>query len=109
MRRRVARNADVLDGFDPDSRSLQAILNRLCRKAGAVLHAIEALFLDSGDNSAVFDQRGRRVPVISVNAENVHRAVPVRYACGSAARPPTAHFFRRRASIKRTAKMLSAV
>jgi hypothetical protein len=38
-----------------------------------MLDAIEALFLYGRDNSSVFDQRRRRVTVIGVNAEDVHR------------------------------------
>ena len=72
MRRRIARDAHVLNLFDVDARSAQTILNRLCRKAGAVLDAIEALFLDGRDQPAVFDQRCRRVTVICIDSKDVH-------------------------------------
>ena len=55
-----------------DSRRTQAILDRLRGKSGAVLDAIEALFFDGGDQLSIFDERGRRITVIGVDAENVH-------------------------------------
>jgi len=68
----VARNADVVDLLNPDSRRAQAILDRLSGKSGAVLDAIEALFFDGANQLTVFDERGGRITVICIDAEDVH-------------------------------------
>ena len=75
VRRRIARDAHVLNLFDVDARRAQTILNRPRGKAGAVLDAIEALFLDGRDQPTVFDQRRRRITVIGIDAEDVHRSL----------------------------------
>ena len=72
MRSRVTRNAQMLDFANLDSRRTQAILDRLRWKSGAVLDAIEALFFDRGDELAVLDERGGRITVICIDAEDVH-------------------------------------
>ena len=73
MRGRLARDANVIQISNRDSRRTQAILNRLRGKSGAVLDAIEALFFDGGYELAIFDEGGRRITVISIDAEDVHR------------------------------------
>ena len=67
----VARNAHVLNFTNLDSRGTQAILDRLRRKSGIVLDAIEALFFDGGDQFAVSYERGGRITVICIDAEDV--------------------------------------
>src|SRR2546423_527336 len=73
MRGRLARYANMIQLSNRDSRRTQAILDRLRGKSGAVLDAIESLFFDGGDQLAVFDERGRRITVICIYAEDVHR------------------------------------
>lgn len=73
MRRRIARDADVVDILEPDTRRVQAVTDRLLGKTGAVFDAIEAFFFDRGDQSAVFDDCRRSIAVIRVDTENVHR------------------------------------
>ena len=52
----------------------QAGAHRLLRKAGDVLDAAIALFLDRRDQLAVAHERRRHVAVIGVEAENIHDA-----------------------------------
>ena len=56
------------------------------RKAGAVLDAAEALFLDGRDEPAVADEDRGDVTVIGVQAENVHDALTTRGGRRSIAR-----------------------
>lgn len=63
----------MLDIFDVDPGSLEAVLNRLRGKTRAVLDAIEAFFFDSRDQTVVANNRSRRISVICINAENVQR------------------------------------
>ena len=72
MRRRIPRDADVLDLFDVDTCDAQTLLDRLRGKAGAVLDASEALFFGGGNKLTVFDQRRRRITVICIETENIH-------------------------------------
>ena len=58
--RRVARDADVVDVFDRDPRSLQAIAHGFRGETRAMLHAIEALFLNRRDDSPVFELTPRQ-------------------------------------------------
>lgn len=55
MRRRIARDADVAHLFKPHARRIETVTNRLLGETGAMFDAIEALFFDRGDQSAVFD------------------------------------------------------
>src|SRR5215813_11519876 len=72
VRRWVSRNADVIDGFNPDAGGLQAVTNRFSRKAGAMFEAIEALFFSRSDQFAITDNRRRRITMIGVYSENDH-------------------------------------
>ena len=67
----IARDAYVVHLLQRDARRTQAIIDRLRRKSRAMLDAIEALFLDGRDQFAVFDERGRRVTMECIDAENV--------------------------------------
>jgi hypothetical protein len=79
MRRRIARDADMLDVFDPNTSGTQTILNCQGRKSGAVFDAIEPLFFGCCHNATVFDQRGGGIAVIGVYSEDVHLRLGVRY------------------------------
>ena len=68
----VAQNAYVFNFFNRDTGRAQTIFDRLRGKSGAVLDAIEALFFDRGDELAVLDERGGRITVICIDAEDVH-------------------------------------
>lgn len=59
--------------FEPYACRFQTVTNRLLGKAGAMLDAIETLFFDRGDQSAVFDDGRRSIAVVRVDSENVHR------------------------------------
>src|SRR5258706_5040233 len=72
MRRRIPRDADVLDLFDVDSRRAQTVLDRLRGKAGAVLYTIEALLFSGGNKLTVFDHRRRRIPAICMESKDIH-------------------------------------
>jgi len=50
---------------------MQAILDGFRGEPRAVLFTVEAFFLDGGYQFAVLDQRGRSVPVIGIDSENV--------------------------------------
>lgn len=47
--------------------------NRLRRKAGDMLDAAEALFLESRDQHAVAQHGGRNVSVVAVETDDQHR------------------------------------
>ena len=49
VRRRIARDADVLDIFNASIRRAQTILHRFNGKASAMLAPIETLFFGGGD------------------------------------------------------------
>ena len=71
MRRRISRNADVIDLVNSDPSGFETITNRLCRETRAVLDAIEAFFLDGSYDSAILDDGCRRIAVICIDSENV--------------------------------------
>ena len=73
VRRRVARDADVVDVFEAYGGFIETVTNGLLRETGAVLDAIETFFFDRGDQSAVFDDCRCSIAVIRVDAEDVHR------------------------------------
>ena len=55
----------MIDFFDPDSRRTQAVLDRLRRKPGTVLNAIEALFFNRANQLAVaVKERSTAVAVV---------------------------------------------
>src|SRR6266498_3662693 len=72
VRRRIARDADVIDFFNPNSRRPQTILDRLRGKTRTMLDAIEPLFFDRGNQLTIADDRRGRITVISIYAENDH-------------------------------------
>ena len=72
MRGRIARNSDVVEILDLDSRHLEAVANGSVGKPGTMLDAIEPFLLHCGNQLAVFDDRRRRVTVVRVYAEDVH-------------------------------------
>jgi len=51
---------------------LQAIADGRRRKTSRVFDAVETLFLDGGNQAAIADDCGGSVPVIGVDAKNVH-------------------------------------
>src|ERR1051325_8386698 len=67
VRRRIARDADVLDLFNRNSRHLQTVSDCLRRKSRAVLAPIEALLLDGGQQLTVTHDGRRSIPVICIN------------------------------------------
>ena len=68
----VAGQSDVIDLGDRHSGLLQAVSNRSGRKARGILDAIEALLLGRGHELTVADDCGRSVPMVSIDAEDVH-------------------------------------
>src|SRR5437016_4386495 len=70
---RIARDADVIDVLDANAGLVETITNRLDRKSGAVLDAVEALLFDRGYKLSVANNGCRCVPVISVDTENDHK------------------------------------
>jgi len=73
VRRRIARDANVVHLFEPHACRFETVANRLLGKTRAMLDAIEALFLSRGDQSTVFDDCRRSIAVVRVDSENVHR------------------------------------
>src|SRR5260370_27182615 len=57
-----------------EARFLQAITDRLPGKSRRVFHAVEAFFLDRGDEPAVADNRRRSVSVVRIDPKNIHLA-----------------------------------
>ena len=55
MSRRIAGDADVVHVLDAYAGFGETVTDRLLGETGAVLDAIETLFFDRGDQSAVFD------------------------------------------------------
>jgi len=72
---RVSRHGNVIDVREREARFLQAITNRLRGKSRRVLHAVEAFFLDCGDEPAVADDRRRSVPVVRIDPKYIHLAI----------------------------------
>jgi hypothetical protein len=72
VRRGVARNANMLDLFNVNAGSFQAVAHRLRGKSRTVLHAIEAFFFNRGEQFSIFDDRRRCITVICVYPEDVH-------------------------------------
>ncbi len=68
----IARDADVLDFFDTNAGSSQAVANGFRGEARTVLDAIKAFLFNRGEQFTVFDDRRGRVTVICVYAEYVH-------------------------------------
>src|SRR5947208_1940319 len=71
----VARNGHVVYFSKRQSGSFKAVANSRCGKSCCVFHTIEALFLDSGDQLTIAHDGCRRVAVIRVDAQNVHRPI----------------------------------
>ena len=55
VRRRIARDTDVVHVLESHACFFETVTNRLRGETRAVLDAVEAFFLDRGDQSAVFD------------------------------------------------------
>ncbi len=70
VRARIARNGDVLQGRRPAQ--VEARAGRQRRKARPVLDAIQPLFLDRGDQVAVFQQRADASPWNAFSPRNLH-------------------------------------
>jgi len=62
----------MIDFLQLEACFLQAIPNRLRRESRCVFHSIEALFLHSGNEPAVAHDGRRRVPVVRIDAQNIH-------------------------------------
>jgi len=62
----------VVDVLQSKAGFSQAISNRSRRKSRRVLHAIEALFFHRRHQRAIAHHGRRRVPVIRINAQNIH-------------------------------------
>ena len=73
VRRGISRDANVRDIFNGDPGDGQAVFNRLGWKTGAMLDAIEPFLFNGGNQPAIANNRGRRIAVICIDAENVHR------------------------------------
>jgi len=58
--------------LSPAPGGLQAVANRLYRKACGVLHPIEAFFFYGGNQLPITNHGRRSVPVIGVNPKNIH-------------------------------------
>ena len=59
--------------FNRYSSGLQTEPDRLRRESGAMLHTIEALFFDRGNNLAVANNRRSRITVIGIYSKDVSR------------------------------------
>ena len=68
----IARDGDVVHFGEFYAGLIQAILDRAHGEASGVFHAVEALFFDGGDESAVGDNRGGGVGVVRVDAQDDH-------------------------------------
>src|SRR6516162_6964530 len=73
-RLRISRHRHMVDLTDRYAGFLQAVTDRSGRETGGVLDAVEALFLNGGDQSSVTNEGRRGIAVVSVDPENVHRA-----------------------------------
>jgi hypothetical protein len=71
-RPRIARDGDVVDFANGDARGVQAVADGRRRKSRRVLHTIEALFLDGGDQAAVRDNGRGGVAVVGIDSKDEH-------------------------------------
>src|SRR5438552_14886502 len=71
-RPRVSWNGDVVNLGNRDAGLTKAVTHRVGRKSRGVLDAIEALLLGRGHELTVADDGGRGVPMVGVDAEDVH-------------------------------------
>src|SRR5580698_7935937 len=69
---RIARDRDVIDVGERDASRLQAVANRQRWKSSGILHAVEAFFFDRSDQLAVANDRGGSIPVVCVDAKDIH-------------------------------------
>ena len=69
----VAGNGHVVDILDGQPGFGEAVADCVRGEACGVLYAIEALFLDRRDQSAITNKGRRSVGVICVNAQDIHR------------------------------------
>ena len=70
VRERIPGQRDVVDVARCDVRTIETEAHRLVRERGVVLDAGEPLFLDRRHELAVDHERGRRVAVVRVDAED---------------------------------------
>src|SRR5436309_3650263 len=68
----ISRNGDMVDRGTRNACLLKSVTVRVGRKAGGVLDAIETLLLGRGHELTVADDCGRSVPMVSIDAEDVH-------------------------------------
>src|SRR5215472_11557090 len=69
----ISRHRHMVDLTDRYAGFLQAVTDRSRGETGGVLDAVEALFFNGGDQSSVTNEGRRRIAVVSVDTENVHR------------------------------------
>src|SRR5690242_9215178 len=72
VRRRIARDSDVVQIFETDAGCIQTVANRLFGKAGGMFEAIETLLLGRSDEPAITHNGGGSVTVIRINPQNIH-------------------------------------
>jgi hypothetical protein len=72
VRARISRHREHIDIGRRDPAHLEAGAHRQPRKAGDVLDAAIAFFLDRRDQRAVAHERRRHIAVIRIEAENIH-------------------------------------
>ena len=72
MRRRIARDTNVVQIFNIEAGGLETVANRLRWEACGVLETVEALLFYGSDQLPIAHDRSRRIPVIGVNTENIH-------------------------------------
>ena len=78
MGRGIAPDRDVVDLGELQPGKIETETDRLGRESGPVLDAPDALFLDRRHQLAVDEQAGRRVAVVSVDAQDVQDISPRR-------------------------------
>ena len=71
VRRRVTRDADVVEFGWCDAGRIEAIADRQGGKTRAMFLAIESFFFRSSDQLAIANNRSRRIPVVGIDSQNV--------------------------------------
>ena len=72
----------MVDLPDPDAGALQTMPHGQPGETGRVLHAVEALFFDRGDDLAVAEQHCGCVAVIGVDPQDIGRLRHMESASG---------------------------
>ena len=70
----IPGNGDVIDFRELQSGNVEAITDGRRRKTSGVLDAVEAFLLHGGNKLSVADHGSRSIPVIRINAQNIHLA-----------------------------------